>query len=173
MKLRKSLATAATVLALGGAMAVSTTPASAAGAYISGVGDPMNDWGNEGLISTTSHRYSNVAAMWQAILWANGSEKRDGSTFRFSDIDCAFGPNTRDATMSWQNEHGVPMDGIVGPDTLRHAQSHTAKTGDGRFTYYGSNGYVTFIRSTEGVWGMYIGNDLEWLSYNSATFNVC
>jgi peptidoglycan hydrolase-like protein with peptidoglycan-binding domain len=176
MNLRKCLATATTVLALGAGMALGTTPASASasGGYISGVGDPMNDWGDEGLVSSSAHSYSNVTAMWQAILWADKAQESNGSVFDFSDIDCRFGPNTTHATRVWQARHGLGADGIVGPNTFGQAQKYLRRDSTYDFTYVGDGGrYVTFWRRWDGDWAMYIGSDLEYLAYNSATFNVC
>ncbi|MER6084978.1 peptidoglycan-binding domain-containing protein [Streptomyces sp. NPDC001833] len=182
MKLRmKFVALAATFLAFGG-LAVSTTPASAGtgSGYVSGSGDWSDDWYDEGPISTSSYAHSNAAAMWQAILWA------DGYLTSTSKIDCVFGSGTRTATVNWQHDYGIGADGIVGSDTLTTAGTHGElegpidSTGYLTMTYYGNKPgsgatgrYVTFTRNTDGNWGMYIGSDHHLLSYTYANFTNC
>lgn len=181
MNLRmKCAALAATLLAFGG-VAVSTTPASAdtSSGYISGSGDWTDDWFDEGPISTSSNSHSNAAAMWQAILWA------DGYLSSTSQIDCAFGSGTASATVKWQHDHHVGADAIVGPNTLTEAGSHGALEGPAddsgylNMTYYGYHGTtatgrnVGFTRNTDGKWGMWVDGDHHLLSYTYANFKYC
>ncbi|MFR9723234.1 peptidoglycan-binding domain-containing protein [Streptomyces sp. MS19] len=173
MSLRTKAAAAAVALALGGSVAVSATPASAnaSGGVVHGTGVAWDDWNDEGPISQSSYAHSNVAAMWQAILWA------DGQLSSTAAIDCRFGPATAAATRTWQADHGTASDGIVGSDTLARASGQLSGTpGSGnRISYEGraSGRYVTFTRTDDGRWGMYVGNDLRTLWYTEATFSAC
>jgi len=171
----KSLALLITA-AVGGGVAFSAAPASAStsSGYISGSGDWTDDWGDEGPISTSSYSFSNAAAGWQAILWA------DGYFSSTSQIDCSFGSGTKTATTKWQSDNGLSNDGIVGKNTLSRAESYMSGPADGTtgyltMTYYGlaSGRYVTYTRNTDGQWGMYIGSDHHLLSYTYANFNNC
>ncbi|MFI6226601.1 peptidoglycan-binding protein [Micromonospora echinospora] len=167
----KSAALAA-LLVLGG-LGLSAMPAhaSASGGVVHGTGDWRDDWSDEGDLSQSAYARSNVAAMWQAILWA------DGKLTSTADIDCIFGPDTHTATMSWQRAHDLDDDGIVGKNTFGEASwnlSGTSGSGN-QIIYYGSYGgrYVTFTRVDNGRWGMYLGNELKTLWYNDATFSAC
>ncbi len=154
-----------------GGSALSATPASAATSdgYVSGSGDWSNDWWDEGPISESSHAHSNAAAMWQAILWA------DGQLTSSSGIDCQFGFNTYYGTRAWQGKFGVPVDGVVGPTTLKKASTALTQDFTSQFTYHGYayGRYVTFTRNSDGQWGMYVGNDHHLLSYDYANFDAC
>lgn len=59
-------------------------------------------------------------------------------------IDCQYGPNTDKAMIRFQQFHGLTADGIAGPSTLGHMQSHLVNSGvsDVNGTYYnvGSDG---------------------------------
>ncbi|MEV3854157.1 hypothetical protein AB0J38_07500 [Streptomyces sp. NPDC050095] len=62
------------VLALGG-VAVSATPAEASpsGGIVHGTSDPLDDWFDEA-VSASAYSHSNVAALWQGILWADSDD---------------------------------------------------------------------------------------------------
>lgn len=169
MSLRMKALVLTVVAAVTGALAISATPASATPSqgYIVGTGDWTDDWWDEGPISTSSYAHSNVAAMWQSILWADGY-------LAWSGIDCWFGSGTAAATKSWQSAHGLAADGIVGPNTLKKASTWLISTGGSNYEYIGINGrYVTFVRNSNSRWGMYIGNDGHYLAYTYANFDVC
>ncbi len=172
--LRKKAAVLVMTAGLFSGLVLSGTPASASPSQgvISGVDIPWDDWGDEGLISSTSYATSNVTAMWQQILWADG-------LLSWSDIDCEFGPITTAATKAWQTKYDVPggADGIVGPKTLNRAALHlSGAAGTGSRIYYNgryNNRSITMTRQDDGRWGMWIGNDGRALYYNRATVNVC
>ncbi|MFH8609988.1 peptidoglycan-binding protein [Streptomyces sp. NPDC018029] len=174
---------------LGTVLALSATPASAdaAGGVVHGVGTWRDDWSDEGPISANSYAYSNTAAMWQAILWADKSLKPNGKPMDLSDIDCRFGEQTTYTTKRWQNRYGgnLEVDGIVGPATLTEAIDKVDWNGGGEYelVYTGTYGpswtdertgrYVSFVRAADGRWGMYLGNELKTLWYKDATFSQC
>ncbi|MFI1769458.1 peptidoglycan-binding protein [Streptomyces sp. NPDC020800] len=169
MSLRPKAAALALAIAVAAGITVSTTPASANTSlgYVSGSGDWTDDWWDEGPISASSYSYSNAAAMWQTILWADGY-------LSYSGIDCRFGSGTTSATKSWQSNHGLTADGIVGPNTLKKASTWLYQSG-ADYIYQGVSGrYITFDRDDySGAWYMYIGSDKKGLFYNTATFSVC
>lgn len=180
MNLRTKSVAVAALLAFA-ALAGTISPASAgtSSGYVSGSGIWTDDMNDEGPISTSSHSHSNAAAMWQAILWA------DGYLTSTSKIDCVFGSGTRSATLNWQSDFPrTTADGVVGPATLEEAMlthirddstssyltlTYNGETADSIFT----GRYVTFTRNTDGIWGMYIGSDHHLLSYSYANFNNC
>ena len=59
----------------------------------------------------------NLVRLWQAILWADGYYGGTGN------IDGQFGPNTHSATVAWQTDAGVGVDGEAGPQTWGRAQA--------------------------------------------------
>ncbi|MET8331697.1 peptidoglycan-binding domain-containing protein [Streptomyces sp. NPDC005181] len=111
-------------------LAVSTTPAAASGdysgrAYIWGSGDVYNywnDWDDEGELGRSRHASSNVACLWQKILWA------DGNLESLADVDGVFGDQTYNATRAWQTTEGVKVDGGVGRETFGAAGFWLDKT---------------------------------------------
>ncbi|MFD9903592.1 peptidoglycan-binding protein [Streptomyces sp. NPDC059063] len=158
------------VLSAGVALSASPALASPSGGVVHGTGDYRDDWNDE-YVDASNHAHSNVAAMWQAILWAD-------KKLPFSGIDCRFGPDTVRATKSWQTTYEVPggADGKVGTKTFaRAAEFLSGSAGSGNsIKYTGEDGrYVSFKRTDDGRWGMYVGSDLRTLWYNNATFNVC
>jgi peptidoglycan hydrolase-like protein with peptidoglycan-binding domain len=172
--LRKKAAVLAVTAGLLGGLALSGTPASASASQgvIAGTDIPWDDWGDEGPISATDYATSNVTAMWQQILWADG-------LLSWSDIDCRFGPITTAATKNWQTKYQVPggADGIVGQNTLNRAALHLSGAAgtNNRIIYNGryDNRRITMTRQDDGRWGMWISSDLRPLWYNNATFTVC
>ncbi|AQS65714.1 peptidoglycan-binding protein [Streptomyces pactum] len=185
MSLRSGRAIAVTLafLSLGG-LAVSATPAAASpsAGVVTGAGLPFDDFGDEGPVSASSHAHSNLAAMWQAILWADASYEQNGTPFDLSDIDCRFGPNTTYATKRWQARFGLARDGIVGPNTFGALGPWSGSSSGGveYFTYHGENAAgnatgreVAFRRNAAGEVAMWNQGDLKKLWYNSATFDSC
>ncbi|MEU4529000.1 peptidoglycan-binding domain-containing protein [Micromonospora ureilytica] len=172
MHLRIRAAATAIVVATVGAVAVPATPASAnvSQGYVTGSGTWTDDWNDEGPISASTRSYSNVVAMWQKILVADGYLAASG-------LDCRFGAVTTAATKRWQSDRGLVSDGVVGPKTLAKAATRLSRYEDDSWFYYdglGSN-FIYFGRLPDGRWDMSPGLDLEWepLSYTSATFNIC
>ena len=103
------------------ALALSTSPSSAANsyngaAYVNGGGNLWDDWGDEGILSTSSNTSSNATCLWQKVLWAEGE-------LAWSQIDGIYGPATRDATRRLQAKWLVQADGVVGKSTFGSASS--------------------------------------------------
>ncbi|MFB7600993.1 hypothetical protein [Streptomyces sp. NPDC056160] len=89
----------------------------------------------------------------------------------------------RATTKRWQHRYaaaGLVADGIVGPKTVHYAGRALDEAGGDRYVYVGltanhkeTGRYVTFVRSSSGVWSMYLGDELRPLYYGKATFNAC
>ncbi|MEU1407896.1 peptidoglycan-binding protein [Streptomyces sp. NPDC005728] len=172
MSLRTKAITLAVAAGISGGIVLSASPAlaSPSGGVVHGTGDFRDDWNDE-YVDASHNAHSNVAAMWQAILWADKKLSYDG-------IDCRFGPGTVAATKSWQTTYHVPgdHDGKVGKNTFGRASDFLSGSAgsSNQIKYTGEDGrYVTFKRTDNGRWGMYLGNDLKTLWYNNATFNAC
>jgi hypothetical protein len=184
MSLPRRVAVAAAAVAFGVALAVAVAPAAAneAAGVVHGKELGFDDWNDEGIVSASSHSYSNLAGMWQAILWADKSLRSDGKPWAISDIDCRFGPETTYSTKRWQNRYDhLEVDGAVGNNTFtaagwsmnfqedRGTAEYQGQTAAGEYT--GRN--VGFVRNSAGEWAMYLNGDLKKIWYKSATFNQC
>ncbi|MEU6535352.1 peptidoglycan-binding domain-containing protein [Streptomyces sp. NPDC047000] len=55
-------------------------------------------------------RRSDLIGLWQSMLWADGYSAR-------SQVTCTYDRATADATRTWQSNHRLSADGIVGPAT--------------------------------------------------------
>ncbi|MFY1588196.1 peptidoglycan-binding domain-containing protein [Micromonospora sp. WMMD734] len=170
MFLRIRVVATAVVVAMLGAPAISAAPASASVSqgYVAGAGAWADDWADEGPVSASTRPHSNVVAMWQMILWADGYLDRSG-------IDCRFGPVTTAATTKWQSDRGLRSDGVVGSGTLAKAATRLSVY-ESWFYYDGAGtNFIYFDRRADGRWDMSLGPDLEWqlLSYTYANFSIC
>jgi len=77
-------------------------PRSTADGFVAGAGAWTDDLNDESTLSTSSsYRYSNYTGLWQMILAA------DGTLLPWSEIDCDFGPTTKQYTTWWQQDAGV------------------------------------------------------------------
>ncbi|AZP19279.1 peptidoglycan-binding protein [Streptomyces aquilus] len=179
MSLRKKALALAVVTAVGGGLALTATPASASisQGYVSGAGDPTNDWGDEGTLSSGSHANSNATALVQLLLWADGAKEKNGTTFDYADIDGRYGSNTTAAVKSWQKLYnsregaGLVVDGKAGPKTLGAADVSLADNGDGTVTFWGWKHDVTFKRSG-GKYYVKVNNTRGWKLASYNTLNV-
>ncbi|MDI5937642.1 MULTISPECIES: peptidoglycan-binding domain-containing protein [Micromonospora] len=98
--------------------------------YVAGGGVVTDDFGDEGTVSQSSHRYSGATGLWQLILWADGAKESDGTNYDYADIDCDFGPNTVAATKNWQQRYGLTADGVVGTATFGRADANLSQISD-------------------------------------------
>ncbi|MCQ4205914.1 peptidoglycan-binding domain-containing protein [Streptomyces longispororuber] len=171
-----------------GALAISApaASASAAGGFISGGGSVYDDFGDEGTISTTSaYRNSNVACLWQQILWAEGVKESNGTAFDKSDADGRFGANSAYATKQLQKRWGLTADGVVGKGTFGKVDTKRQQIG-GEWTgrllhvgtdtsdpdeyyklrYYGKSETLTFYRDDTGRYRFHTGqNSFAYVAY--------
>ncbi|MHA4812904.1 peptidoglycan-binding domain-containing protein [Streptomyces aculeolatus] len=152
------------------ALVVSASPASASGdysgrAYVYGAGAFSDDWGDEGVLSTSRHASSNATCLWQKILWADGH-------LAWNDIDGIFGTKTRNATVAWQQDWGVSADGVVGKNTFGAADEWLSDiSGNGAVdTYIGTDGTFNIGRNADGNYIFYDRQgDLRVAGYNYLT----
>ncbi|MFI5673090.1 peptidoglycan-binding domain-containing protein [Streptomyces cellulosae] len=163
-----------TVLLAGAAtLALSASPALASGTYsgrdyVYGADGFGDDWGDEGVLSTSMNTYSNATCLWQEILWADGY-------LSVSDIDGAFGAKTKAATKAWQTKKKLPdVDGVAGKDTFGRADDNLRKwdeDSDGTLTLYYDGVYYqpTFVRQANGTYGFYMYDGTE--DYRLAGYN--
>lgn len=186
MSVRTKAAAAAAVLALAGGAALTTTPASAdaSAGVVTGGGGWADDWYDEGTVSASAYSHSNLAAMWQGILWADSVYEQNGTPTDLSDIDCRFGPNTAYSTKRWQGRYKLPKDGKVGPKTFKKAASRVYVSSwngsTGTFWYEGRTASgkrtgknVGFRRVTGGSWQMYNQGEWKTVYYRTANFSHC
>ncbi|MGK5529715.1 peptidoglycan-binding domain-containing protein [Streptomyces sp. URMC 129] len=157
---RARLAACAIGVLTAATLAVSTAPASASGtysghAYVYGADSFVGDWGNEGILSTSTHAYSNATCLWQKILWADGFLSSSG-------IDGVFGANTREATEDWQALEGLTADGVVGQGTFGRADNYltyvsgSESPGSSLVLRYDGYAYdITITRDSQGRYGFY------------------
>ncbi|WP_089099051.1 peptidoglycan-binding domain-containing protein [Streptomyces hyaluromycini] len=138
MTVRKRTVIGAVALVISSGLAVAPpASASVSQGYIGGTGSLSDDWGDEGLLSTSSHAHSNATALWQAVLWADGARESNGTYFDYSDIDCRFGANTKATTKYWQKVHDLPQDGVVGPRAFGRADNQLWHDGGNVVKYFG------------------------------------
>ncbi len=169
----------ALVLATGIAVA---TPAAASGsytgrAYVYGTGAVSDDFDDEGVVNVTTHRSSNVACLWQTILWANGYLPSSG-------IDGVFGDQTDAATRNFQRDKGLGADGSAGRNSWTKAGDrlvqHDNQNGWLFVVYHGVKGSRSpyraqeFVlqRSPDGNYRFYTpvnGGGPYWANYNTRT----
>ncbi|MFF9192629.1 peptidoglycan-binding domain-containing protein [Streptomyces rochei] len=146
------------------AVASPQAQANAQEGYLLGKGVITNDWGDEGILSTTSYNHTDVVAVWQAVLFADGY--LDGA----EDRDCWFGPTTRAATIEWQRDRGLTADGEVGPETFGYADNWLSLDGE-NVTYDGAVRNLTHGLTRDSTTGIYSFSPGSAISYTSA--NAC
>jgi hypothetical protein len=173
LKLRRRFtAVALIVLTAVGAAFVAPASANVAQGFLLGTGDAKDDWDDEGPLSMSENNHNNVVAMWQYVLWA------DGYLDEWSDIDCWFGQDTRDATHRWKNDHpgnGLGDNGIAGDGVFRLVgRGLTDVPNSNRFVFTGYTGHhINFWRGSDDIWTMSISGDIHKLAYGYANFDVC
>ena len=82
-------------------------------------------------LAVGSTRRSDLVGLWQSMLWADGYSARSGVT-------CAYDEATADATRTWQSNHHLSADGIVGPATWG-AAAHRIVPADPWLVYQGEH----------------------------------
>jgi Putative peptidoglycan binding domain len=97
-------------------------------------GDHYGELGNDLCNGCADSMNSDLVLMWQAILYVEGFLTSSG-------LDGDFGPNTANATKSWQTRYRVTADGRVGAATW-------AKADDQLYWYPISDGWMVRYRSS-------------------------
>ncbi|WP_103511950.1 peptidoglycan-binding protein [Streptomyces sp. SM13] len=162
-----------------GVTVTTATPAAASGsysgrAYVYGSGAVGDDFDDEGVVNVRTHRSSNVACLWQTILWANGYLPSSG-------IDGVFGDQTDSATRKFQADKGLSADGSAGRNSWTKAGDRIAQRDNqngwryvvfdgvkGSRSSYSSHDFV-LQRSPDGNYRFYPpnGGGPYWSTYNS------
>ncbi|WP_328415285.1 peptidoglycan-binding protein [Micromonospora sp. NBC_00389] len=165
VRLRSRVLASRVVLALAvvlGASLVTASPASAHTAY-----PGLHMLCKE---ATPCINSGNLVRFWQRHLWADEG---------YSDIDGAFGSNTHNATVRWQQLYNathpvdIDVDGWVGPETWEAASQNSVwgyhfDKSDGTYlyyTYYGRKEGRTFLirdRISDGVTWFKMPGDRLW-----------
>ncbi|MEU7924387.1 peptidoglycan-binding domain-containing protein [Micromonospora sp. NPDC049107] len=162
MKLRSFASATATIVALTGGMTAFASPvnASVSQGYIKGIDSINDDWGDEGVLSTTSHSYSLATGLWQQVL--KGEGLYSGS------VDCAFGPMTKSATEAFQSRYHLPIDGAAGPQTMGRADDFLKLGTTDTYIDYdrGINGGAWF-RRIDSTYHLYLNGAWRPASYSS------
>jgi hypothetical protein len=137
------------------------SPASASSSqgYVIGSGSVLDDFNDEGNLSTSSHAHSGATLLWQWILYADAVVLGPG------DLDCQFGTKTKQATQAWQREHNLPDDGVVGPATFAAAGKHLTINSNYSVTYHGLIYTAGWFRDPSN--GRYQNVGGQWAAYNS------
>ncbi|MFJ8787359.1 peptidoglycan-binding protein [Streptomyces sp. NPDC102476] len=147
------------MLAAGGLASTAHASVSQGGVY--GVDAVTDDWGDEGPLSTTSNSHNSVVGLWQAVLAADGY-------LPSADVDCSFGPQTKAATIKWQDDHNLGADGIVGPLTFGKADNYLYWVGS-EIRYDGSKfDLYSMHRTSSGRWYANGGGSTAYFSYTSS-----
>lgn len=150
-KMTSGTIAALTGLVLAGGMLATAAPASANtnDGWVSGANNMSDDWGDEGTVSTTSYSSSTATCLWQQVLHAEGLLSASG-------IDGIFGPNTKAATVDFQERYtDLADDGKAGPNTWGKADNKFTQVveytdGSARAVYDGQSSNFTVYRSTQG-----------------------
>ncbi|MFD3519852.1 peptidoglycan-binding protein [Streptomyces sp. NPDC058653] len=130
-----------------------------------GDGAPSDDWEDEGLLGESMPPRSDLAALWQTVLWADGYLDR-------SQIDCHYAGATVRATRAWQSNHGLAADGIVGSQTFGRAGERLVLD-KGLVTYRGDDHTVPFRRADDGQYLVKDSGTYRPLRRDTATLQVC
>ncbi|MFE2291254.1 peptidoglycan-binding protein [Streptomyces sp. NPDC059452] len=130
-----------------------------------GTGPLAQHWDDEGLLGEDLPLHSDLVALWQAVLWADGYVNR-------SRIDCRYDEPTVRATRAWQNNHGLPADGIIGPKTFGKAGARLTER-DGAVYYEGRKHSVPFRRADDGRYLVKDAGRYKPLHRYRPTLDVC
>ncbi|WP_322657125.1 peptidoglycan-binding domain-containing protein [Streptomyces justiciae] len=147
--------------------------------YVRGYDTYVGDWGDEGVLKLGGSN-SNAVCLWQTVLWAEGAQEIDGTSFDQADIDGIFGRNTELATSSMQGRWDLEyVDGIVGSTTFGRADdqleysSGSEDRGRTLFLTYDGRAYdFTVARNSEGKYRFKDRSGVwQYAGYNTWTCN--
>ena len=142
------------------ALAVAIVASVAAGAAPAGAHPATYSWsGNHTICNGCTVSRGNIVAMWQLMLMSSVSGLGSCESF----VDGVFGPRTAAATRTWQSDHNLSADGVVGRNTWTKAQSYLVFVESGanydRYYYLGGSGpAVDLLRSTATGYWYFSGN---------------
>jgi hypothetical protein len=149
-----------------GAPSASTPSAGHRPAYVTGSGAYADDWSAEPLLRADGGtRPSDLVGLWQAILWADGYLPGPG-------ITCAFDATTSEATQTWQSNHGLGADGIVGAATFGFAARRLVPAPPWT-AYRGEKYTLPLRRGRDGVYEVYDTGRFHGLRTDAVTLASC
>jgi hypothetical protein len=112
-----------------------------------------------------STRPSDLVALWQSVLWADGYTA-------LSSVTCTYDEATVTATRVWQSNHHLDPDGIVGPATWGVAARRLVPAG--RWTAYMGERHALALRlDAGGAYEVYDGGRFHRLRTNAVTLTRC
>lgn len=108
---------------------------------------------------------SDLVALWQSVLWADGY-------IAGSSVTCAYDEATAGATRVWQSNHHLDADGIVGAATWGVAAERIVPAG--RWMVYMGERYGLPLRlDTDGTYEVYDSGRFHRLRTDAATLTRC
>jgi hypothetical protein len=163
---RAAVSAVACTIALTTTCAASTPSADHRAAYVTGSGAYADDWSAEPLLRADGGtRRSDLVGLWQAILWADGY--LPGSA-----ITCAFDATTGEVTQTWQSNHGLGADGIVGAATFGFAARRLVSAPPWT-AYRGEKYTLPLRRGRDGVYEVYDAGRFHRLRTDAVTLARC
>ncbi|MFE9611888.1 peptidoglycan-binding protein [Streptomyces sp. NPDC006012] len=133
--------------------------------YVTGSGAYADDWSDEPLLEAGGSPHSDLIGLWQAILWADGYLPGSG-------ITCAFDAVTSGATQTWQANHGLGADGIVGAATFGFAARRLVSTPPWT-AYRGEKYALPLRRGRGGVYEVYDAGRFHGVRTDAVTLARC
>lgn len=108
---------------------------------------------------------SDLVALWQSVLWADGYTAR-------SSVTCAYDEATAAATRVWQSNHKLDPDGIVGAATWGVAAERIVPAGRW-MVYMGESHGLPLRLDTDGAYEVYDGGRFHRLRTDAVTLIRC
>ncbi|MFE3144938.1 peptidoglycan-binding protein [Streptomyces scopuliridis] len=163
---RAAVSAVACAVALASTCAASTPSAGHRPAYVTGSGAYADDWSAEPpLQADGGTQPSDLVGLWQAILWADGYLPSSG-------ITCAFDATASEVTQTWQSNHGLGADGIVGAATFGFAARRLVSAPPWT-AYRGEKYTLPLRRGRDGVYEVYDAGRFHGLRTDAVTLASC
>jgi hypothetical protein len=110
-------------------------------------------------------RPSDLVALWQSVLWADGYTAR-------SSVTCTYDAATAEATRVWQNNHHLSVDGIVGTATWGAAAQRIVPAGEW-LVYLGERYGLPLRTDADGAYEVYDAGRFHRLRTDAVTLSRC
>ncbi|WP_051370466.1 peptidoglycan-binding domain-containing protein [Streptomyces sp. 142MFCol3.1] len=162
---RRAALSAAVCSVVFAATCAASAPSADHATYVTGSGAFADDWSEEPLLEAGRTPRSDLVGLWQAILWADGYVSSSG-------ITCAFDTATSRATQTWQTNHGLGADGVVGAATFGFAARRLVSAPPWT-AYRGEKYTLPLLRGRGGLYEVYDGGRLHGLRTNEVTLTSC
>ncbi|MCX4572646.1 peptidoglycan-binding protein [Streptomyces sp. NBC_01571] len=162
---RRAAVSAAVCSVVFAATCAASAPPTDHATYVIGSGAFSDDWSEEPLLEVGRVPRSDLVGLWQAILWADGYLPGSG-------ITCSFDAATSRATQTWQTNHGLGVDGIVGAVTFGFAARRLVSVPPWT-AYRGERYTLPLLRGRGGVYEVYDAGRFHGLRTNEVTLASC